>query len=370
MAKKKDLPKLNPLNNIREEGFIGYVPEEDDSSALKVQKVAIDKILDSPYQTRDQMSPAKFAQLVHSIKTIGFQGFIPVRLHPEQEGYYQIVAGGHSRRNAARAAGETEIPIVIVDFDERQTGLGTALENLGREDLNIIEKGKLFLKLRHDFDLSQEALASELGEDLSRNQIKECEAAALSALDIQAMLITKEGGIRAAKYLRQLDKLDEQEPGRAVRERAPIIAAFLVEELTTDGVHGAVQEVIERADREKQKKTTLILDTTKFSQDPLASVTPIISSSVSDQQPTPQVNGMMTHKTPIPTTPITSTIPQYSQGEQGPSHQDIDRSEKIEIALKRFQQFKRLLGETSPSEKERRILSTLLNDIQTLLQRT
>jgi len=364
---KKNLPKLNPLGNIQEEGFIGYVPEEDDTSVLKVQKVPIEKILDSPYQTREQMSPAKFAQLVHSIKTLGFQGFIPVRIHPEREGYYQIVAGGHSRRSAAKVAGEIELPIVVVDFDERQTALGTALENIGREDLNVVEKGKLFLKFRQDFNLSQEDLAKELGEDMSRNQIKECEAAATSALDIQEMLVKKEGGIRAAKYLRQLDKLDIDETGRAMRERASIIEAFLNEELTTDGIRGAVQQVLQKVEQEQQARDT---STSTFSlmkevvPERLDSDTIVVPQHTLSEVQEIQLSSNKDSSSIVSPPTI---LPQHQKRETR-SHEDIERTGKIEATMKRFQQFKRLIGDTAPSEKEREILSTLLEDIQFILR--
>jgi len=361
---KKNLPKLNPLGNIQEEGFIGYVPEEDDTSVLKVQKVAIEKILDSPYQTREQMSPAKFAQLVHSIKTLGFQGFIPVRIHPEQNGYYQIVAGGHSRRNAAKAAGEAELPIVVVEFNERQTALGTALENIGREDLNTVEKGKLFLKFRLDFNLSQEELARELGEDISRNQIKECEAAAMSAPDIQAMLVKKEGGIRAAKYLRQLDKLDSDEPGRAARERAPIIEAFLNEELTTDGVHGVVQQILQTVDQKRQGTELTVTSTPLRVKEHETTHSDRETRHISLETPTVSAQQKVNALHPA----NGSTISHQSQEQNLRFHQDIERTEKIETALKRFQQFKRIIGNNPPSEKERAILSTLLEEIQVILR--
>ncbi|MFL5627197.1 MAG: ParB/RepB/Spo0J family partition protein [Ktedonobacteraceae bacterium] len=335
---KKGRRPLDPLKNIASSGFIGYVEEEENdtnASILQVQEVEIERILDSPYQTREQMSPPKFAQLVHSIKTIGFQGFIPVRQHPEQEGYYQIVAGGHSRRDAAKESGMTTLPIVVVDFDGRQTGLGTALENLGREDLNVIEKGRLFLMLRHDLHLSQEQLAQELGEDMSRNQIKECEAAATSAPDIQAMLVKREGGIRAAKYLRQLDKLDEEEPGLAAKERAPIIEAFLNDTLTTDGVHGAVQDVLQKlSDAHALTAETHVLN-------------PRQGSSTEQHCQ----NGHVSKETPDVT------------------HHVIERTEKITLLAKRFQQYKRLIGKEIPTQNEREALGSLLQEIQRLLER-
>src|SRR5437588_387945 len=86
-------------------------------------------------------------------------------------------------------------------------------------------------------------------ERRDRDRIKECEVASRDAPDIQEMLRTAgDRGLRAAKSLRQLDRLDQPEQGilRAAIERAPLIQKFLAGELTTDGVQHAVDAIFTR----------------------------------------------------------------------------------------------------------------------------
>lgn len=250
MATKKRA-SVDPLARLSEQGFLGYVEDETEASPYKVLDISPDDIFDSSYQSREQRSPERFQQLVHSIKTHGFNGILIVSPHPEHEEKYQLVAGGHRRRDAAKEAELSTIPCLVVDFDKHRMAVGTATENLVREDLSIPDEGKLYLKLRQDTGWTQEQLAAQL--EISRDRIKECEVAARDASDIQEMLrAAGDRGLRAAKSLRQLDKLGQ----RAPVERASLIQKFLVGELTTDGVQYAVNAIFARIEQEHLQKET------------------------------------------------------------------------------------------------------------------
>lgn len=254
MAPKKRA-SIDPLARLSEQGFLGYVDEENETSLYKVLDLAPDNILDSSYQSREWRSPERFSQLVHSIESHGFNGVLIVCPHPDEAGKYQLIAGGHRRRDAAREAGLAAIPCLVVDYDRQRMAVGTATENLVREDLSIPDEGKLYLKLRQDAAWTQEELASQL--EISRDRIKECEVAARDAEDIQAMLrVSGDRGLRAAKSLRQLDKLDDPESGlfRAVTERALLIQQFLAGELTTDGVQFAVNAIFARLEQKDHQE--------------------------------------------------------------------------------------------------------------------
>jgi ParB family chromosome partitioning protein len=96
------------------------------------------------------------AQLVESVKRHGV--LEPLIVRPLDSGDYEIVAG-ERRYRAAKAAGLTEIPVVIHDFDEQGLIEVALLENLQREDLNPIDETEGMLKLLcHALDLTTEAV--------------------------------------------------------------------------------------------------------------------------------------------------------------------------------------------------------------------
>lgn len=315
MAAKKR-PSVDPLARLSAQGFLGYVEEEaPENSLYKVLDVAIDDLLDSDYQSREQRDPQRFRQLVHAIQAHGFHGVLVVCPHSRHEGKFQLIAGGHRRRDAAREAGLQTLPCLVVDYDRQQMAVGTASENLVREDLSLLDEGKLYLLLRQDAGWTQEELAEQL--EVSRDRIKECEVAARDAEDIQQMLrITGDHGLRAAKALRQLDKFDNAALGlfRAAAERAPIIERFLREELTTDGVQVAVNAVVARLER----------------KDPSAT-----------EEPVPEV-----------------------------SPQEIRRHERVTTLLKRFTSWQKLVGDQPLYPQERQTLILLAQEIQAFLSRS
>ena len=185
-----------------------------------------------------------------------FKDLIPVRRHPTVSGKWQVARGGHTRLKAAKEAGLTAYPVIVVEYDNKRSALATARENLARVDeLTPVEEGRLYLILKQEFGYVQEELAREL--EISRDRIKECEAAAQSAQDILEMFhrIKDLGGdtnrgLRAAKYLRRLDVLNDRQAELAVRLRAPLIDAFLYERITTDGLDIATKRIVQADDPE------------------------------------------------------------------------------------------------------------------------
>ena len=82
------------------------------------------------------------------------------------EGGYQLIAG-ERRLRAARLAGWTEVPVTIVEADERQTAELAIVENLQRKDLNALEKAASFQRYLDEYGGTQEELAGRLKLDRS-----------------------------------------------------------------------------------------------------------------------------------------------------------------------------------------------------------
>ena len=89
----------------------------------------------------------------------------PVVVRP-WEGGYQLIAG-ERRLRAARLAGWTEVPVTIIEADERQTAELAIVENLQRKDLNALEKAASFQRYLDQYGGTQEELAGRLKLDRS-----------------------------------------------------------------------------------------------------------------------------------------------------------------------------------------------------------
>ena len=112
-------------------------------------------------QPRDRFNEESLQNLADSIARYGVLQPITVRLL--DSGYYQIIAG-ERRWRASRMAGLTEVPVRIIEADDRTTAELALVENLQREDLNPIEEAKGYKTLIEEFGLTQEETAKSVGK--------------------------------------------------------------------------------------------------------------------------------------------------------------------------------------------------------------
>lgn len=124
----------------------------------------IELVLPNPKQPRSHMNEEGLASLAESIREHGVvQPILVVR----EEETYRIVAG-ERRWRAATMAGCIEIPVRIVEGDDRNLREIALIENLQREDLSILETARALSALIRDHQLTQETLASRIGWSRSR----------------------------------------------------------------------------------------------------------------------------------------------------------------------------------------------------------
>ena len=114
-------------------------------------------------QPRKTFDDGKMAELVASIKEKGVIQPLVVRQLPD---HYQIIAG-ERRWRAAQKAGLDRLPVVIQDVSEDWALEIALIENIQREDLNVIEEADAYRHLMDNFDLSQEEVAKRVGKDRS-----------------------------------------------------------------------------------------------------------------------------------------------------------------------------------------------------------
>ena len=112
-------------------------------------------------QPRKRFDPESLSDLADSIRIHGI--IQPVTVRRLASGYYQIVAG-ERRWRAAKQAGLTEIPAVIIEADDRKVMELGLIENLQREDLNPAEEARGFQTLMEEYGLTQEQVAERMGK--------------------------------------------------------------------------------------------------------------------------------------------------------------------------------------------------------------
>jgi ParB family chromosome partitioning protein len=131
------------------------------SAADGLATVGVDRIQQNPYQPRKAFDKDELNSLSESIRNHGILQPLVVRQRGED---YQLIAG-ERRLRAAQAAGITEVPVRVVNFNDQQVLEAALVENIQRADLNPIEKAQGFKDYLTRFQMTQEQLAARLGLD-------------------------------------------------------------------------------------------------------------------------------------------------------------------------------------------------------------
>lgn len=128
--------------------------------------VAVGHLHPGKYQPRHAFADDELQNLADSIRTKGVLQPLLVRPHPKQVGEFEIIAG-ERRWRAAQLAQVHEVPVIVRDFDDRETLEVALIENLQRQDLSPLEEADGYQRLMDEFSHTQEALASTLGKSRS-----------------------------------------------------------------------------------------------------------------------------------------------------------------------------------------------------------
>ena len=139
--------------------FDGF--EEVSTQKGPYQLLPIHKVEPNPDQPRQDFDEEELSALSDSISVHGIIQPLTVREMPS--GYYQIIAG-ERRWRAARIAGLSEVPAVIMEADDKKTMEMALIENLQRQDLNPMEEAMGYRTLMEDYNLTQEEAASRVGK--------------------------------------------------------------------------------------------------------------------------------------------------------------------------------------------------------------
>ena len=115
-------------------------------------------------QPRKRFDPEALAELADSIREHGI--IQPLTVRKLSSGYYQIIAG-ERRWRAARLAGLQEVPVIVMEADDRKAAELAMIENLQREDLNPMEEAAGFQSLIETYHMTQEEAAQRVGKSRS-----------------------------------------------------------------------------------------------------------------------------------------------------------------------------------------------------------
>ena len=184
MAKRKtELGLGRGLNALL--GDPDLQPQGEGSVTLPISQV--EPGLNQPRKRLDQEALADLAE------SIRIHGIIqPLTVRRLSTGYYQIIAG-ERRWRAAKLAGLTEVPAVIMEADDRKVMELGLIENLQREDLNPAEEARGYQTLMEEYGLTQEQVAQQMGK--SRPAI--ANTLRLLALPEDIMKLVEEGQLSA-----------------------------------------------------------------------------------------------------------------------------------------------------------------------------
>ena len=118
------------------------------------------------YQPRAHFNEEKLAELANSIRKNGIIQPIAVRTDKVDPGRYEIVAG-ERRWLAAQKAGLHEVPIIVLDLDDNEALEVAIVENIQRDDLNVIEEAKGYQRLSEEFGYDHEKIANFMSKSRS-----------------------------------------------------------------------------------------------------------------------------------------------------------------------------------------------------------
>lgn len=186
-------------------GDVALRTDTSDSLYLPISQI-------EPYanQPRHHFDEDALQDLADSIREHGI--IQPLTVRRLSSGYYQIIAG-ERRWRACRMAGLVEVPVRIIEADDRRVAELALVENLQREDLNPIEEALGYKSLIEEYGLTQEEASKSVGR--SRPAI--ANAMRLLSLSKEVLPLVEDGTLSAGHARALLPISDPAEQLKAAR---------------------------------------------------------------------------------------------------------------------------------------------------------
>tara|TARA_B100001741_G_scaffold182218_1_gene150022 strand:+ start:1302 stop:2147 length:846 start_codon:yes stop_codon:yes gene_type:complete len=146
--------------------LFGDIENKSTSVEVQINKVPIANLQRNKYQPRTVFDEEKISELSSSIKENGMIQPIAVRPNKYEPGNYEIVAG-ERRWLAAQRAGLNEVPVVLLNIDDQKSLEIAIVENIQRENLNVIEEAKGYQRLVKEFGYDHEKISKFMSKSRS-----------------------------------------------------------------------------------------------------------------------------------------------------------------------------------------------------------
>ena len=176
-----------------------------------VTVLPLQKVEPNPNQPRKFFDEEELQALADSIAAHGL--LQPLAVRDVGNGFYQIIAG-ERRWRAARLAGLSEVPVMIVEADDRTVMELALVENLQRQDLNPMEEAEGYRSLMQDYGLTQEAAAERVGK--SRPAVANALRLLALPAEVQAQVVD---GTLSAGHARAVLSLPNERLQKAAAQR-------------------------------------------------------------------------------------------------------------------------------------------------------
>ncbi len=143
--------------------LLGDTPGAAAKTEIAVNEVDIDLIDPNPEQPRTKFVESAMDELAASIRSNGIVQPIVVRRNDDR---YQIVAG-ERRWRAAQKAGLRRVPVTLKEISDEKLLEVALIENIQRQELNVVEEARAYRKLLDNIGFTQEELSERVGKDRS-----------------------------------------------------------------------------------------------------------------------------------------------------------------------------------------------------------
>ena len=163
-------------------------------NSINIRKANISDLSRNRYQPRNHFDELKLTELSDSIKKNGIIQPIAVREDKLDRGRFEIIAG-ERRWLAAQKAGLHEVPIIVLDLNDNEALEIAIIENIQRDDLNIVEEAKGYQRLFDEFKYDHDKIAKFMSK--SRSHISNTLRLLTLPKDVIAMI--EEGNLTAGQ---------------------------------------------------------------------------------------------------------------------------------------------------------------------------
>lgn len=184
--------------------------DEEVPKNKQIQDIELDKIVPNRYQPRREFSDDSIKELAETLDKDGL--LQPIVVREDGKDHYEIIAG-ERRYRAAKSLNWETIPAIVNNMNDDQAASLALIENLQREDLNPIDEAKAYTNLMKLNDLTQTALAKDMGKSQSyvANKLR------LLKLDDDVQKALIEGKI-TARHGRALLNLSDDDQEHVLKE--------------------------------------------------------------------------------------------------------------------------------------------------------